>query len=373
MANNNMEESVKSSVSSLYAELLNKRQSKKQMKEEQRRMEQELKEQEAAEKEDEPKLSKKEKRQKDLDAWKEIVIGLTGDDLEYSSKKKNKKKYRKWIDDDDINAVLTQKPKKPKKRNYNKEFEPELNMLRTLVAEQNRFTADLQKRFQNAAGPAAKDAMMPNKTLVELASVIASGRSNSLGMLREIGSLKKTIAELYMKQKKLDSDLAGGGSIETSDLGLMGSGIASSLFGDGFNSSPMSTMTTPLGGDFNAAAPTTGNQFNQTPVQEAGPQVIAQAGSMQAPLVQATAFDPNSWDGPDIGDSYSMYENVPHTIVVEKDRSTGEMRFKAIRDDDGSEFVGCPVPTSDLSRLKVNETDMTVKGEFDEVYKLTYA
>lgn len=370
---NKMEDNVKSSVSSLYTELLNKREAKKIQKEEQKRMEQELKEQEEANKEEEPKLSKKEKRQKELDAWKEIVIGLTGDDLEYSSKKKGKKKYRKWIDDDDMNSVITQKQKKPKKRNYNKEFEPELNMLRTLVAEQNRFTADLQKRFQNAAGPAAKDAMTPNKTLVELASVIASGRSNSLGMLREIGSLKKTIAELYMKQKKLDADLSGGGSIETNDLGLMGSSIASSLFGSNMSSSPMSDMTTPMGGDFNAASPSNYHQPYQAPVQETGPQVLATAGAMQAPLVQAQTFDPDSWEGPDLKDSFSQYESVPHTIVVEKNQATGDMRFKAVRDDDGSEFIGCPVPTSDVNRLKVNENDMTVKGEFDEVYKLVYA
>jgi hypothetical protein len=58
--------------------------------------------------------------------------------------------------------------------------------------------------------------------------------------------------------------------------------------------------------------------------------------------------------------------------VVEKNKETGNMRFVAIRDDDGTEFVGCPTPTSDLTKLKVNETDNTVRGEFDEVYKLVY-
>ncbi len=376
------ENEVKASVSSLYAALLSKRQAKKEMEEEQKRMEAELKEQEKADKEaEEPKLSKKEKRQKELDAWKEIVIGLTGDDLEYSSKKKNKKKYRKWIDDDDVNAVLTQKQKKPKKRNYNKEFEPELNMLRTLVAEQNRFTADLQKRFQNAAGPASKDAMVPNKTLVELASVIASGRSNSLGMLREIGGLKKTIAELYMKQKKLDSDLAGGsGNFEGSDLGLLGSSIASSVFDDSFGTpanvpNQPAPNYVPQGGNGNEFNPAINLQYSQGYSQAPGfsPQTQGTTTPFAGEsVIQAQPFDPNSWEGPDIGDSYSKYESIPHTVVVEKDRSTGNMRFVAIKDEDGSEFIGCPVPTSDPTKLKVNETDMTVKGEFDEVYKLVY-
>lgn len=370
------EESVRTSVSSIYSQLLSKRraekESEKAMKEEQKRMERELKEQEKGDAENEnPELSKKEKRQKELDAWKEIVIGLTGDDIEYEpdKKKSKKRKYRNWIGDDDINAMLEkEKQKKPKKRNYRKEFAPELNMLRTLVAEQNRFTADLQKRFQNAAGPASKDAMIPNKTLVELASVIASGRSNSLGILREIGSLKKNIAELYMKQKKLDSETSGAVDFNTADIGLMGSNIASSMFDD----NPFSYSNTN-GGNINATSPSA--PISPNPVYNQGmeplqsPQVAM--AQVSEPQVTVNAFDPSSWDGPDLGDSYSSYENTPHTVVVEKNRDTGGMRFVALKDD-GSEFVGCPVPTSDPSKLRVNEQDGVVKGEFDEVYKLIY-
>lgn len=359
MATNNTEKELKNSVSSIYADLLSKRAVKKAAKEEQKRMDKELEEQQKEEKEtkaDGTKMTKKEKRQAELDNWKEVVIGLTGDDIEYTTVKKNKKKYRKWIDDDDFNSVMTAKQKKPKKKNYNKEFEPELNMLRTLVAEQNRFTADLQKRFQNAAGPATKDAQYPNKTLVELASAISTGRSNSLGMLREIGNLKKTIADLYMKQKKLDADM-GSSSIDTTDLGLMGSSIASSLF----TSSP-----SPQAASFDIPA----NDFTQ-PVsyapQQPGP--VQQTAIMTA---QVESFDPSSWEGPDTSDSYSKYEAIPHSTVVEKNQSTGEMRFVAIRDDNGQELVGCPVPTSDPRYLKINEEEMTVKGDFDEVYKLKY-
>lgn len=363
------EEDVKTSVSSIYAALLSKRQAKKAMEDDQKRMEKELKEQEKLDEElEENKLTKKEKRQKELDSWKEIVIGLTGDDLEYTAKKKSKKKYRKWVDDDDMNAIITQKPKKAKKRNYNKEFEPELNMLRTIVAEQNRFTADLQKRFQNAAGPATKDAQFPNKTLVELAAAITSGRSNSLGMLREIGNLKKTIAELYMKQAKLDSDMGKGGSFESNDVGLMGSNIASSMFSNDFGS-----MVNEVAAPVNLGGPMATAEYQPSAPQFNGPTTVTPINPNQPPSFQAEAFDPANWDGPDTSNSYSIYESTPHSIVVEKNQETGAMRFKAVKDSDGSEFVGCPVPTSDVTKLRINETDGTVKGEFDEVYKLVYA
>lgn len=358
MTTNNTEKELKNSVSSIYTDLLSKRAIKKAAKEEQKRMDKELEEQRKEEKEtksDGTKMTKKEKRQAELDNWKEVVIGLTGDDIEYTNEKKSKKKYRKWIDDDDFNSVITAKQKKPKKKNYNKEFEPELNMLRTLVAEQNRFTADLQKRFQNAAGPATKDGQYPNKTLVDLASAIGTGRSNSLGMLREIGNLKKTIAELYMKQKKLDSDI-GSSAIDTRDLGLMGSSIASSLF----------TSPTIQPASFDVPV----NDFTQ-PVFYA-PQQPEDPDVQEVPTAQVEVFDPSSWEGPDTSGSYSKYEAIPHSTIVEKNQSTGAMRFVAIRDDNGQELIGCPVPTSDPRYLKVNEEEMTVKGDFDEVYKLKY-
>jgi hypothetical protein len=362
----NSSDEIRKSVGSIYSALLDKRHKAHEEKEERRKAEaEERKAEEDAKytKEDGTKMSKKERRKSDLERWESVLIGLTGDDLEYSSKKgEKKKKYRKWIDDD-VNSVIDVKPKKIKKKNYNKEFEPELNMLRNLVSEQNKFTADLQKRFMNAAGPATKDAMMPNKTLVELASVISSGRSNSLGVLREIGNLKKTIADLYMKQKKLDSELSGSGAVDDRDLGLLGSAMASNIFGSaGADFAPVdptpSTPTQPTYTQNNY----TQNNYTTQPTQPETPVV---ATSVQS-------FDPATWDGPDIGNSYTKYESIPHSIVVEKNQNTGNLRFVAIRDDNGLELEGCPVPTSDPNRLTVNEKDMIVKGEFDEVYKLKY-
>jgi len=365
---------VRSSVSSIYSSLLNRRQAEREARRAQRDQEKELHDQEKEEKklkDDGTKMTKAERRQAELDSWKEIVVGLTGDDLEYSSPKKRKKKYRKWIDDDAAaNAMLTPKPKKHKKKNYNKEFEGELSMLKSLVADQNRFSADLLKRFQIAAGPATKDAMPLNKTMVELASAINASRANSLGVLREIGNIKKTIADLYMKQAKAEAD-AGGTGFNSTDIGLMGSSIASQLFGD-------------------ASVPYGGNTVANTPYSSTPDQVVVVGSSAPAPYSgdspqntqssqpgqpmqvpqMDTSFDPSTWEGPDLGTSGVAFENIPHTIVVEYHKNDGKARFKAIRNDDGSELIGCPVPTCDPSKLTFNEKDGIVKGEFDESYKL---
>ncbi|MCM1215416.1 MAG: hypothetical protein NC548_12960 [Lachnospiraceae bacterium] len=360
---------VRNSVSSMYASLLERRQAEREVRLAKKMQDKEIRGEEKEKKkikDDGTKMTKEERRQAELDSWKEIVVGLTGDDLEYSSPKKRKKKYHKWIDDDaEANAMLTPKPKKHKKRNYNKEFEGELNMLKSLVADQNRFSADLLKRFQVAAGPATKDAMPLNKTLVELASAINASRSNSLGVLREIGNIKKTIADLYMKQAKADAE-SGSSGFDSRDVGLMGSNIAAQIFGD--NPVPYAGNTVaPTGYSQDPGAPI--DTGSATPIVG---QVISQGTSV---VPQSTApeeeFDPSTWVGPESINTGSVaFETIPHTTVVEWHKADGKARFKAIRNDDGTELVGCPVPTCDPSKLVFNEKDLTVKGEFDEVFKL---
>jgi hypothetical protein len=355
---NTTSEDVKKSVSSIYSELLNKRRAEREIRIEQKRLEKESKMREkeedskSSDSENDKELTKKEKREAELDSWKDIVVGLTGDDLEYIKPKKGKKKYKKWIDEDTgENVVLTDKPKKKKKKNFHKEFEPELNMLKLIVADQNKFTADLQKRYQIAAGPNTRDAMPLNKTMVELASVVNNSRSNSLGVLREIGNIKKTIADLYMKQFKLDTDGSGkGDGFGSQDLGLMGSSLAQSMFG-------------------NAMAPTAGASMTSSPVSLGNVSVgVPVSNASQSEDMVFKRFDPNSWDGDGLNAGSVVYEAIPHTVVVEWHKDNDKARFKAIRNDTGEELVGCPVPSCSIKGMDVD--NKVAKDVFDQVYQL---
>lgn len=384
MANSSKEtqDSVRASISSIYSGLLEKRKAEKEAAEEAKRIkkeEEEAKKKEAGnEEKDEIKLTKKEKRQKEIDNWKQVVIGLTGDDLEYEDEKKRKKKYKKWIDDDAIASSLEEKPKKPKKKNYNKEFQAELNMLKSLLADQNKFTNEIQKRLQIMMGPNTKDAGPLNKTEVELASAVISSRNNSLGYLKEIGAIKKTIADLYLRQKKQDYDMGSGDTLgATTDLGLLGSSIASAKFGDNAVGGGLSSDN-PYSPNYTggqqmqqvSSSPMTGEMPSGSIVPQGATPVST---STSIPGIQVEVFDPESWNGEGSGievDPYTKFESVPKQTVVEWNKEAGQMRFKAIRTDTGEELVGCPVPTSDPGRLTVNEKDGFVKGEFDETYPL---
>ena len=349
---NTTSDDVKTSVSSIYGDLLNRRRNDREVKQEQRRLEIETKslakeESKKTETQEDKPLSKKEKREAELNSWKETIIGLTGDDLDYISSNKNKKKYKKWIDEDSgENVIMSAKSSKKKKKNFHKEFEPEITMLKAIVADQNRFTADLQKRYLNAAGPNTKDAMPLNKTLVELAAVVNSSRSNSLGVLKEIGNLKKTIADLYMKQVKLDTDGNGEGFNNT-DLGLMGSSLASTMFG-GTRTAPSTISSSPV-------------SLGDAPVQ------TSSQPAPQGDMVFKN-FNPDEWDGGGLNSGNAKYEAIPHTVIVEWHKELDKARFKAIRNDTGEELIGCPVPTCTIKAIDPNTK--VAKDDFDQVYQL---
>ena len=349
MANEETKENVKKSIASIYSTLLNKRKEERALRDEQKRLEKEERKQEEDAETNEGPMSKKEKRQAAIDTWKEVIVGLTGDDLDYVAPKKKKKKYRKWIDDDiDSNVVLTEKSKKRKKRNYKKEFDPELNMLKNIVAEQNKFTQDLQRRYQTAAGPNTRDAMPLNKTLVELAAVINASRSNSLGILREIGNLKKTVADLYMKQFKLDAER--GGVVDTTDVGLMGSSIASSLFGNQIATNSVGTMDMGIGQSTVPGSP------------------VPPSAPPPDPSTGFPSFDPATWDGGGMSSGYSQFEAIPHKIVVEYNPAEQKARYKAVRDDNGEELIGCPVPSGTIKSFDLKSN--MAKDDFDQIYPL---
>ncbi len=361
---NDTADNMKDSVVSLYSSLLEKRQTERDARIEAKRIkdEEELVRKEAEKDPEEEKLSKKEKREKQFNEWQSVLVGLTGDDLEYTSNKKSKKKYKKWITDDiGTDFMNPEKPKKKKKKNYNKEFEPEINMLKASVADQNKFTIDLMKRYQTAAGPNTKDAMPLNKNLIELAGVINSSRQNSLGMLKEIGSLKKTIADLYFKQWKEDREAGNTNSGDSDDLALVGSDVMRTLF------SSVGTTPTPSADVIPTSNFDNSSYQNNNITQPAQPVVGEQITHIE-PMHSSESFDPNSWDGAGIDNTTAIYEAMPHHVIVEYNAASEQSRYVAINNNTGEEIPGCPVPTTPVKAMDLKK--MIAKDDFDQVYQV---
>jgi len=321
----------------LYASLVQRKLELDQMKAEEKRAAREAKDDSVSDDTFTQPLSRKEKQQRSLESFRDVVINLTGDDLEYVGKRPTKrKKYGKWIDDDtDMNVILTDRPKKRKKTNYNKEFEPELNLLRSIVSDQQKLNADLARRVQALIGAMSKDSGPPSKTTVELVTALIGGRANSLSVIREIGNIKKTIANLIIDDRK-NFDKSGFGS---NDLTMLGSAVAQR---DIVDSSRPSMM---FGNDAPQSTPTSTS-------------------------VSVSDFDPQSWGiGSDMISAHTKYEQVPTKTYVEYHPADGNYRYRTINTDTNEEILDFPNP--DAIKIKTfDESNLLARDEFDAIYEL---
>lgn len=112
------------------------------------------------------------------------------------------KKHRKDIFDD---ADGKKKKKKEKNKDeltdYNKEFETEAALLRNLMIDQSHFVESLQRQYDFLSSNKSSSRGV-NKNLTDLISNITAGRSLTSQLVDKQISLKKTIADLSMKEKK---------------------------------------------------------------------------------------------------------------------------------------------------------------------------
>lgn len=351
----NNENEIKNSIGNIYQEMAHRRAEERVKRQE----EKELKKLEKAEEKEIRKANKKSRKERLLDsenAYKSIIFDITGEDIDYVAPKK-KRNFKKWVDDED--ELMVKKPKKKKKTDYRKQFAPELSMLKSLVADQNKFTTDLLKRFNTLA----KDGQM-NKTIVDLIANINSSRNNALGMLREIGNIKKYISELYWKQRKQEWDelkAGAGGSKLSEEEGnqiVTGASIFESMFGNqqiDFDTNPFNDPNSPT---------------QLVPAPDITVPGIQPQSEVSNTFTPAQDFDPSTWNRSDLITPHTKYENIPHEVIVEWDKDNDRARFKAVRTDTGEELPDYPIPQIDYSKLTFDTDNMVVKGEFEDSYKL---
>lgn len=112
---------------------------------------------------------------------------------------------RKSMFDDVFNPDEKKKKKKKKNKNeptdYEKKFEPEAALLRSLLIDQNKFVDSLQKEYDFLKSNKSTSRGI-NKNITDLISNITNARNLSMQLIDKNTSLKKTIADLTMKERK---------------------------------------------------------------------------------------------------------------------------------------------------------------------------
>lgn len=127
-------------------------------------------------------------------------------DLMSANDIKIKRSKRKDIFADSIDEATGKKKKKKKKEkneltDYKKEFEPEAALLRNLLVDQNKFVESLQREYDYLKSSKSSSRGM-TKNMTDLIANITSARNLSMQLVDKHTALKKTIADLSMKEKK---------------------------------------------------------------------------------------------------------------------------------------------------------------------------
>lgn len=139
------------------------------------------------------------------DDWLETIANFKQAPI--SSKRRNADSIFEYVGDG------KRKKKKKKKKDgdqvdYAKEFEPELLLTKNLLEQQNRFTDSLQKRYDILEN-GKTSARGVGKYTTDLIGQINQARGVSRQLLSDMVSLKKTVKDFEMKQKKNKEELSG--------------------------------------------------------------------------------------------------------------------------------------------------------------------
>jgi hypothetical protein len=208
------------------------------------------------------------------------------------------------------------KKKGKKKDSYSKEFEKELKSLYELLNETKEFNTTLDNSYK---GLYKNRSVGSSKFSVDLASVINSTRQTRLNIIKEIGGIRKTIADLNMKKENKDP----------SSDSLSHDKLASSFFNNILNEGRGAFIES-----------TTGN-FDEAEIKYTDDDTSLFDDNTYNMLKERVLNESNRSDA---ADKYIEYENRNVEVYVKKYEDTGEWEFVAI-DKDGIIIDDYPTPS----------------------------
>lgn len=159
------------------------------------------------------KKQKKEKKEEDFSVCDEWFESLIEESAPNFRKGKKERAFDLFSDTDYGKKKKKKKPKADELTDFNKEFEPEIHLYRSLLRQQTAFTDSLQREYDSMTSKKSS-ARGVNKVANELIENITSARALAMQLVDKNVSVKKTIADLTMKERKeKGSALLGDGDL----------------------------------------------------------------------------------------------------------------------------------------------------------------
>ncbi len=277
-------------------------------------------------------LSKSE--DEESDDWAEILSQFK------APKVKTTKNYRNSDVYDFLHGDSGKKKKKKKKekegpKDYYDDFAPEINLMQNMLEDATRFTDSLQKRYY-ALESTKSSARGVGKFTTDLITSINQSRSVSSQLLNNITGLKKSIADLNMKEKK---EAAANNVGDGEDLTNFSSTFLRKLIQQDRSDAAMYGDASPVSGD-------------EDDIYDNISEMLADT------------------DRSDEVDKYLKYENRNVELVAYVDPDTDEYEIKAIAGDNGEELYDYPLP--EVNHLDINRSTEIATDEYHTKYRIIW-
>lgn len=280
----------------------------------------------------EKKKQKQEEREKEEEQqendWLETVANFKVQPI--------RRKHRKPVDIFEFGEGKKKKKKKKKDgelTDYNKEFESEMSLIKSLMQDQSKFTDSLQRKY-DAMENTKSSARGVGKFTTDLIESINTSRNITLQMIKEQANLKKTIADLSMKEKKEFGSNTG----NEEDIGL----LSSSMLKQMINESAQSNSNSDFG-------------ISDAEMDDVFDSISEQVGHT---------------DDDDEIDKYLKYESSNVTIFACISDKDDEESYFIAKDENGNIIDDYPLP--EMTKLSINRSTEVATDIYSRKYPIIW-
>lgn len=263
-------------------------------------------------------------------------------------------------DDDDMESIIYDQKKSYKKNKksdneFRKEFAEELALLYSLLDETNSFGVDLDKIYKAMTNSKTRGF---SKYTSDVITSILSTKQTKLSVLKEISSVKKTIADLAIKEAKSNGEKDGGNDV---------SALAASYLGNIIKNGRQNVVSALTGGD-DAYYDTDNDAINEF-VNNAGDyEDDDERDQLNQELLDG--LDCTSYRRSSQSDAYIRNEAKEVKLHIQRDIETGRWDFIGL-DKNGNMVRDYPIPVkSDVSPVSFTSDGSYGTDKFGRSYKV---
>lgn len=242
---------------------------------------------------------------------------------------------------------------KKDENNYKKEFAEELTLLYNLLEELNKYNKKLEKKYDALEGAKTRGV---SKYTMDLASSILQGKTSKLQVIKEIASVKKTIADLKLKHDAKNKD--NGAAVSNDALAVS---YLQNIIKHG-RTSFVDSLTK--------------NDHDDDDIQIDGWDLDSNLGDAlnydkyHSMIDERLSSETNRYRDSEDGDKYIKYENLGVKLFIKRDIDTGDWELIAL-DKNRQQIYDYPIPDKkSLGKMKFTDDGSYASDKYGRSYKV---